>query len=311
MLHKVKRYCITSPMTQSAGIGTLERQLSEIDSILRKHTNVTEIMANEDGTVWVEANGALTLEPARMSSDRREAIIRMLAGFHKVICNSEHPTLSVKMPVFGGGRFQGLVPPVTSEPCFSLRIPPRAVMSLADLAERRTVTYRDATLLEDAVNHHRNIIISGGTGSGKTTIANALLQLVTNERLVVIEDNPEIIPVARNRVMMLTSDRFTLRSAVQASLRLRPDRIIVGEIRDGGTALDLIKAWLTGHPGGIATVHADSAAGTKRRLRALMQEVVVTPSDADLEAAIDVIVYVAKEVRQGKIERKVQEVVYR
>ena len=304
-------YDVRIGMASDPAIDTLRRQLSEIEGLLRRHQNVTEIMANEDGSIWVEAQGRVFRERDGISRERRESIIRMLAGHHKVICNSSNPTLSVKMPVFGGGRFQGLVPPVTTDPCFSLRMPPRTVMSLTDLLESGTISGRQLEALEDAVNSHRNIIVAGGTGSGKTTIANALLQLVTKDRLVVIEDNPELIPASSNRVMMLTSESFTLRAAVKASLRLRPDRIIVGEIRDGGTALDLIKAWLTGHPGGIATIHSDSAEGTKRRLRALMQEVVVTPSDADINAAVDLVVYVSKRRKNREIRRHVEEILTR
>ena len=290
---------------------TLKKQLKHIAYHLEKHSdeNLSEIMVNPDGSIWVEVQGEIYKSPFVYSAEERDSIIRLLAGYHKLICNSESPTLSVKLPIFNGGRFQGVIPPVTAAAAFSIRFPPKKMFSLEELVTYKTLTASQANDLENAVNQHKNILIVGGTGTGKTTIANALLNIIKNERLIVIEDNPELKIDTENIFHMLTTVDFDLRKAVEVSMRLRPDRIIVGEIRDGGTAVDLSKAWLSGHPGGIGTLHANNSKDAIRRLYSLMQEVVVTPSMDLIKSAIDLIVVVKKvRLSETKIVRKVVDI---
>lgn len=289
---------------------TLLSQLGSLNKLINDHKDLTEIMVNPDGRVWIEAAGKVRNSGERLSEDKIYSIIRLLAGIHGLTVSRDNPALSVKLPVFNGGRFQALIPPVVSGPAFSIRFPARRAYTLDDLLEKKTITPKQYTLLEDAVNGRKNIIVAGSTGSGKTTVANALLERIGGEeRVIIIEDNPELQASGVNTVIMLTGNNYSLRDAVKASLRLRPDRIIIGEIRDGGTALDLCKAWLTGHPGGIGTIHAGSAAGVKNRILNLMAEEAHRPSSDLVNESIDVIAHISKVFVNGKIERRVTEII--
>jgi type IV secretion system protein VirB11 len=280
----------------------LRSQLRYIESILETYDDVTEVMANPDGAVWIETAGAMKHIDS-ITTDYRHSLIRLLAGAHDLICDSEHPTLNAKLPSLRGGRFQGVIPPVVTAPTFSIRFPPQNPMTLSDLRATGTISANQETGLRHRVRNHNNIIIAGSTGSGKTTIATAILQEITDERILVLEDNPELFTASPNVVHYLTQEGFTLRDGVQVSLRMNPDRIIVGEMRDGHTALDLTKAWMTGHKGGISTIHANSATQVQTRLHTLLQEAVITPSWDLIESATEVVVFVEK-VSDGGITRR-------
>lgn len=161
-----------------------------------------------------------------------------------------------------------------------------------------------ARLLSLAVVDRRNILVAGGTSSGKTTLANALLAEMAHldERVILIEDTRELQSPARDTVALRTRPGVvTMGDLVRSTLRLRPDRIIVGEVR-GGEALDMLKAWNTGHPGGIATVHANSAASALYRIEQLIQEAVVTVPRRLVAEAIDMIVFIAGRGTARRIE---------
>jgi type IV secretion system protein VirB11 len=151
-----------------------------------------------------------------------------------------------------------------------------------------------ARLLSLAVIDRRNILVAGGTSSGKTTLANALLAEIgfRDERVILIEDTRELQCAAADTVALRTRPGVTMADLVRSTLRLRPDRIIVGEVR-GGEALDMLKAWNTGHPGGIATVHANSASSALYRIEQLIQEAVVTVPRRMIAEGIDLIVFIA------------------
>jgi type IV secretion system protein TrbB len=190
-----------------------------------------------------------------------------------------------------GERFEGLLPPVVTAPTFAIRKPAVAVFLLEDYVAGGIMTAGDANSLREAVAQRRNILVAGGTSTGKTTLANALLAEVakTADRVVLIEDTRELQCRAPNLVALRTKDGVaSLSDLVRSSLRLRPDRIPIGEVR-GAEALDLLKAWGTGHPGGIGTIHAGSALGALRRLEQLIQEAVVTVPRALIAETIDVI----------------------
>lgn len=291
---------------------TLLSQIFEIDQLIKKEPDLTEIMVNEDGSIWYEVRGSVHQHEGQIAVTRRTAFIRLLAGHYDTVVNRENPALGVKLPVFHGGRFQALVPPIVSAPVFSIRFPPRKVFGISDLVRSGTLTQEEADLLVQAVLDKKNIVVAGGTGSGKTTLSNALLQTIVDDRVLVIEDNPEIKVAAPNTNYLLTSEHFNTRDAVQVALRLRPDRIIVGELRKGEDAVELLKAWNTGHPGGICTTHASSAASVDDRLYHLMQEVVVTPSVELIEEAVNVVVFIQKVPNEnGKFVRKVTDIVVR
>jgi type IV secretion system protein VirB11 len=153
------------------------------------------------------------------------------------------------------------------------------------------MTAEQATALRDGVAARANILVAGGTSTGKTTLTNALLAEVakSSDRVVIIEDTRELQCAAPNLVAMRTKDGVaSLSDLVRSSLRLRPDRIPIGEVR-GSEALDLLKAWGTGHPGGVGTIHAGSALGALRRLEQLIQEAVVTVPRALIAETIDLL----------------------
>jgi type IV secretion system protein TrbB len=194
-----------------------------------------------------------------------------------------------------GERFEGLLPPVVAAPVFAIRKPAVAVFTLDDYARAGVMTADQAALLRRAVTERRNILVAGGTSTGKTTLTNALLAEVakSDDRVVLIEDTRELQCAAPNLVALRTKDGVaTLSDLVRSSLRLRPDRIPIGEVR-GAEALDLLKAWGTGHPGGVGTIHAGTALGALRRLEQLIQEAVITVPRALIAETINIVAVLA------------------
>jgi len=183
------------------------------------------------------------------------------------------------------------LPPVVAGPAFAIRKPAVAVFTLDDYVAAGIMTSGHAGALKGAVEARKNILVAGGTSSGKTTLTNALLAEIakTSDRVVLIEDTRELQCKAPNLVALRTKDGvISLSDLVRSSLRLRPDRIPIGEVR-GAEALDLLKAWGTGHPGGIGTIHAGTALGALRRLEQLIQEAVATVPRALIAETINVI----------------------
>jgi type IV secretion system protein TrbB len=252
---------------------------------------VVEVMLNPDGRLWVDRVGAgLTDTGETLSAADGERIIRLVAHHVGVEVHARSPRVSAELPETGE-RFEGLVPPVVTAPAFAIRKPAVAVFTLDDYAQAGIMTRRQATILRQAVTDRRNILVAGGTGTGKTTLTNALLAEVakTADRVVLIEDTRELQCRTPNLVALRTKDGVaSLSDLVRSSLRLRPDRIPIGEVR-GAEALDLIKAWGTGHPGGVATIHAGTALGALRRLEQLIQEAVVTVPRALISETIEII----------------------
>lgn len=262
-----------------------------------------EVMANPDGRVWIERHGAgrgpldLTLAAAHV-----ERVIRLVATLTGAEAHRERPIVSAELPP-RGERFEGVLPPVSRSPCFSIRKPAQVLFRLADYVAAGIMTPEHKTALEGAIEARANILIAGGTGSGKTTLANALLAEIAalNERVVILEDTRELVCAAEDVVALRTrAGVVSLSDLVRSTLRLRPDRIIVGEVR-GPEALDLLKAWNTGHPGGIATIHANSASAALSRLEQLCMEVCERPPTALINEAIDMIVFIARGGAAGRV----------
>jgi P-type conjugative transfer ATPase TrbB len=218
-----------------------------------------------------------------MSAADGERIVRLVAHHVGAEVHAEKPRVSAELPETGE-RFEGLLPPVVAAPAFAIRKPAVAVFTLDDYVAAGIMLAGQAGALRAAVAARKNILVAGGTSTGKTTLTNALLAKIagTSDRVVLIEDTRELQCRAPNLVALRTKDGVaSLSDLVRSSLRLRPDRIPIGEVR-GAEALDLLKAWGTGHPGGIGTIHAGTALGALRRLDQLIQEAVVTvPQGAD------------------------------
>jgi len=252
---------------------------------------VVEVMLNPDGRLWVDRlSDGLSDTGERLSAADGERIVRLVAHHVGAEVHDRRPRVSAELPETGE-RFEGLLPPVVTAPVFAIRKPAVAVFTLDDYIAAGIMTADQAAILRQAVASRANILVAGGTSTGKTTLTNALLAEVakTTDRVIVIEDTRELQCLAQNIVAMRTKDGVaTLSDLVRSSLRLRPDRIPIGEVR-GSEALDLLKAWGTGHPGGIGTIHAGSALGALRRLEQLIQEAVVTVPRALIAETIDLV----------------------
>ncbi len=254
-----------------------------------------EVMLNPDGRLWIDRlSEGLADSGKTLSAADGERIVRLVAHHVGVEVHSQSPRVSAELPETGE-RFEGLLPPVVAAPAFAIRKPAVAVFTLDDYVSAGIMTPTQAEALRQAVATRANILVAGGTSTGKTTLTNALLAEVakTSDRVVLIEDTRELQCAAPNLVAMRTKDGVaSLSDLVRSSLRLRPDRIPIGEVR-GAEALDLLKAWGTGHPGGIGTVHAGTGIGALRRLEQLIQEAVVTVPRAMIAETIDFVAVLA------------------
>lgn len=259
--------------------------------------SVIEVMLNPDGKLWVDRLGGGIADTGEfLSPSDGERIIRLVAHHVGVEVHGRAPRVSAELPETGE-RFEGLLPPIVAAPTFAIRKPAVAIFTLDDYAASGIMSRLQAAVLRKAVADRQNIMVAGGTGTGKTTLTNALLAEVakTNDRVVLIEDTRELQCAAPNMVAMRTKDGIaSLSDLVRSSLRLRPDRIPIGEVR-GAEALDLLKAWGTGHPGGIGTIHAGSAIGTLRRMEQLIQEAVVTVPRELIAETINIIAVLVRD----------------
>jgi len=256
---------------------------------------VVEIMLNPDGRLWLDRlTSGLEDTGARLSSEDGERIVQVVAHHVGAEVHAGAPRVSAELPETGE-RFEGVLPPIVYAPAFSIRKPAAAVFSLDDYVTSGVVTKHQGAILKAAVAERKNVLVAGGTSTGKTTLVNALLAEVarSNDRVVLIEDTRELQCAAPNLVSLRTKDGVaSLSELVRSSLRLRPDRIPIGEVR-GSEALDLLKAWGTGHPGGIGTIQAGSALGALRRLEQLIQEAVVTVPRALIAETIQIVAVLA------------------
>lgn len=264
-----------------------------------------EIMVNPDGILRLDRLGEGRIDTGtRYDPAQVERIIRLVASHARTEVHAASPIVSAELPPHGEGageRFEGVLPPVSLAPCFSIRKPASKIHTLLDYVKEGIMSADTARQLSMAVVERKNILVAGGTSSGKTTLANALLAEMAHldERVILIEDTRELQCAASDVVALRTrptggagAGGVTMADLVRSTLRLRPDRIIVGEVR-GREALDMLKAWNTGHPGGIATVHANSAVAALYRLEQLVQESVVTVPRRLIAEAIDMVVFIS------------------
>ena len=279
------------PEAMARGARMLRTALGPAIARFLEDPMIVEVMLNPDGRLWIDRlSEGLFDTGATLSPADGERIVRLVAHHVGAEVHAARPRVSAELPETGE-RFEGLLPPVVTAPCFTIRKPAVAVFTLADYVASGIMTEAQAQLLRDGVATRANILVAGGTSTGKTTLTNALLAEVagTADRVVIIEDTRELQCAAPNLVALRTKDGVaSLSDLVRSSLRLRPDRIPIGEVR-GAEALDLLKAWGTGHPGGIGTIHAGSALGALRRMEQLIQEAVVTVPRALIAETIDLI----------------------
>lgn len=285
---------LLSPETRERRRGMLRTAMGPAIAIALGEADVVEVMVNPDGKLWLDRHGSGRSDTGViLTAQEAERIIRLVASHVRAEASASSPIISAELPETGE-RFEGILPPVSLAPCFSIRKPATTTFRLSDYVQAQIVSPLVAKVLAAAISERRSILIAGGTGSGKTTLANALLAEIAGleERIVIIEDTRELRCDARDAVTLRTKPGVAnLADLVRSTLRLRPDRIVVGEVR-GAEALDMLKAWNTGHPGGIATVHANSARAALYRIEQLIQEAVTTVPRRLIAEAIDLVVFI-------------------
>lgn len=294
-------------MTQLLSHPRLVRKLQEALGdqlcVALDDSNVVEIMLNPDGKLFIERLGHGVAPAGEMSSAAAEMVIGTVAHALQSEVDTNQPIISGELPI-GGHRFEGLLPPIVAKPAFTIRRRASRLIPLDDYVRTGVMTDLQAGTIRSAIASRLNIIISGGTGSGKTTLANAVIDEIVRsapeDRLVILEDTAEIRCAAENAVLLHTSDSVDMARLLKSTMRLRPDRIVVGEVRDGA-ALTLLKAWNTGHPGGVATIHSNTAMSALRRLEQLTAEASQQPMHEVIGEAVDLIVSIERTPRGRRI----------
>ena len=284
----------------------LRRELGSVVLAALDDADVTEIILNADGALWLESQReGMRHTGERMSAIQAENLIGTVASMLGTVVNGTSPIVEGELPL-DGNRFEGILPPVSEAPVFVIRKRPRLIYTLDDYVTTGIMRLGHAEGLRHAITTRANIVIAGGTASGKTTLANALIHEMVAlgdaaERFVILEDTRELQCSARNAVQLHTGDVADLTRLTRVTMRLRPDRIIIGEVR-GAVALALLKAWNTGHPGGVTTVHANSAAAALMRLDSLIQEAGVSAQPQLVAEAVDLIVFITRTFDGRRVE---------
>lgn len=278
----------------------------EILNILNDPLTI-ELMLNPDGKLWVEKLGQEAYCYGNFSDAKAKSIITSVATLLETVINAENPILECELPL-DGSRFEALLPPIVISPTFTIRKKASKIFTLDDYINAKTITPKQSEVIIEAIKSRKNILVVGGTSTGKTTLSNAIINGIANitpdHRIIIIEDTAELQCSSKNKVILRATSKVSMLVLLKATMRLRPDRIIVGETR-GKEALDLLKAWNTGHPGGLATVHANSAKGGLIRLEQLISEVSHANMSELIAEAVNVIIFI-KKTNSG---RKVEEII--
>lgn len=268
-----------------------------IDELLRDPA-ITDIMRNADGNLWCVKHGRGRFRVGELSAQRAESLIRQIASHMGADATREQPTVSGILPGTNA-RFQGVLPPVSQQPIFAIRKPAQVVYTLDDFVRDQILSARGADALRQAIENRMNLLIAGATGSGKTTLGNACLAepAFCRDRVVLIEDTRELQCSADDRVELVAPPllpNMPMEELVRTTLRLFPGRIVIGEVR-GPEALTMVKAWGTGHPGGLCTIHANGPRDALYRLEDLIGEVTVTMPRRSIVRAVNLIVFIERD----------------
>ncbi|CAG37876.1 P-type conjugative transfer ATPase TrbB [Desulfotalea psychrophila] len=293
-------------MLDSNILNSLRHNMGQTIMAALDDNDVMEIMLNGDSTLWVDTFSRGQYCTGKVDPIKAKGIISMVASLLGTTVTKDSPIVEGELPL-DGSRFEGLFPPVVENPVFTIRKKALKVFTLDDYVDNNIMSEKARDHIHQAVDSKQNILVVGGTGSGKTTLCNAVLAEIStrcpDDRLIIIEDTAELQCKCKNKVILRTAPTTTMQHLLKATMRLRPDRIIVGEVR-GGEALDLLKAWNTGHPGGLCTVHANDSKGGLIRIEQLIAEVSKSPMQVLIKEAINLVIFI-KKTPQG---RKVKEV---
>lgn len=282
-------------------LGVVKKYLDDSD--------VTDLMLNPDGALWIDtfSNGQINTGE-HITWEQAEQIIRLASGIKGKYFDDANPSVATEL-IGRGERFQGVMPPQSSYPIFTIRKKPSKIFSLQDYFESKTLTLDHYNYLTQAIKSRKNILIAGATGSGKTTFANAILKEVAkmNIRIAILEDTSELLCSSPNHYKFQASEQVSMQRLLKDTLRMNIDSIVVGEVR-GKEALDLLKAWNTGHPGGVATIHSDSALDALYRLEQLILEGSIDCQRHLISKAINLVVFLAKNKMRQRVVQEILEV---
>lgn len=285
----------------------LRRELGPLVCSLLEDPKVQEIMLNPDGQLWVDRHGEPMTAAGNMSAAQAESLMGTVASTLKTQITAANPILECELPL-DGSRFEALIPPLVAAPTFTIRRKASSIFTLDQYVASGIMTPEQCATLKEGIKNKKNILVVGGTSSGKTTLTNAIIDHMPvcspHDRIVIIEDTGELQSSAKNVVQLRAVDHVNMTRLLKATLRLRPDRILVGEVRDGA-ALALLKAWNTGHPGGAATVHANSADAGLVRLEQLVSEATEAPMHKLIAEAVDYVVM----IERTESSRRIKEIV--
>lgn len=285
-----------------------ENSLGEDILKLKNNPDVIEIMLNPDNKLWVDTlTKGMYFTGIEVNPEKSRTIINLVANSVGTTITEKRPKISAEIPG-DGSRFEGILPPITKNPSFTIRKKALLVFTLDDYVKNNSMTERQKEILIKAVYERKNILVIGGTSSGKTTLTNAIINEMSclNQRLLILEDTQEIQSKAENTVFFKTSDTVNMQDLLKSCMRYRPDRIIIGEIRSG-EALDLLTAWNSGHPGGISTIHSDTPVGGLKQLEQYIQRVSVSKQQELIAMTVNYLVVIVKE-NNTRVVKEIKEV---
>ena len=282
-------------------LAKLRREMGEQVRAAMDDPQVVEVMLNPNGSVWTDTLGKGMEYLCDMSDVQALQMLGTIAHMLGTVINANNPKVEGELPG-DGSRVEGVIPPIVLHPSFNLRKKASAVFPLSSYVDSGRASPEDADILREAVKSRKNILVVGGTGTGKTTFVNAIINemklLTPQHRILILEDTAELQCSMDNFVAMRSNDGFSMQDLLKIVMRQRPDRIIVGEVR-GKEALDMIKAWNTGHPGGVCTVHANDARAGLLRIEQLISEISQTPMRELVGEAIDVVAFLIRDPKLG------------
>lgn len=277
-------------------IKLLEQSFGPVIMGFLNDKDVIEVYLNDNQDLWIDTlSEGRKKTGIRISYDDSLRINTLVAGAVGTEINMKTPRVKAELPI-GGSRFQGEIPPIVQNPTFNIRKKAIKIFTLEEYVDNGTMTEKQYHSICKAVQEKKNILVIGGTSSGKTTLCNAIINEMAKyqERMIIIEDTQELQCACEDRVFLRTSDTVTMKDLLEDTLRMRPDRISIGEIR-GGAALDLLKAWNSGHPGGICTIHADSPRAGLDQLEQYISEVSVSPQQRMISRVAHILVFIKRE----------------